>query len=657
MNLHWVDWVIVLVLLVLLSLGGYLTRTLVKGVADYLVAGRSVRRYLGLGSDAMQGFGVSTMLAFWQMNYEGGFASQWWYLLTPLAGILIILTGWGVCRLRETRAMTLGQLVEIRYSRRTRIVFGALMYTAGVLNMAIFPALAANFFIYYCGFPREFAFAGLSIPTALPLMVFLVGTSAAVCMVGGQVTLIVTDFIQSVFFNLMLVGIALVVFRTFTWEQAAAAFQAADNAEALLNPFSPKAAGDFNRMFFFMFVAYFMFYSVISWAPNSMLISSSRDAHEARMMRAMLYMRNLAMMGLGLFLLPLAAFVLMHHPDFSNQAAHVRGVLDGIANNEVRSEMVTPLAAIQILPRGMAGAFAGMVIFCFITSFDTYLLAWGGVLIQDVVIPLRGRPLEPRQHIRWIRLSVLAVAVFNIVFSMAFRQVDKIFMWMGISASVYLGAAGVILLGGIYWRRGTTTAAWTAMVVGAALSIGGFFYRICRGEDPNAWDGLEISFGIALTCIVLYGGVSLFQRRRTFDLEAMLHRRPAPDGGLPDEEDLSRSASSGRPPEGWPRRFVLWAPEVPRSDRVLIPIIVAVVGLIFAGIAATWVYNTHWRPITLSGWVWFWERYLYVMFAAGVAFLVWITIGGIRDLRRMFHSLKTEVVDQADDGTVGARRD
>ncbi len=640
MNLHWVDWVIVLVLLVLLSLSGYLTRTFVKGVADYLVAGRSVRRYLGLSSDSMQGFGVSTMLAFWQMNYEGGFASQWWYLLTPLAGILIILTGWGICRLRETRTMTLGQLVEIRYSRRTRIAFGTLMYAAGVLNMAIFPALAANFFIYYCGFPQDIAFAGLSIPTALPLMIFLVGASAAICMVGGQVTLIVTDFIQSLFFNLMLVGIALIVFRTFTWDQAATAFQAAENAEALLNPFSPKAASDFNRMFFFMFVSYFMFYSVISWAPNSMLVSSSRDAHEARMMRTLLYMRNLAMMGLGLFLLPLAAYVLMHHPDFSHQAAQVNTMLSGIANKEVRSEMITPLAAIHILPRGMAGAFVGMVIFCFITSFDMYLLAWGSVLIQDVVIPLRGRPLEPRQHIRWIRLSVLAVAIFNIVFSMTFRQVDKIFMWMGISASIYLGSAGAILLCGVYWRRGTTAAAWSAMIVGAALSVAGFFYRICYGDDPNAWDGLQISFGIALTCVALYVVVSLLQWRRAFDLNAMLHRQPGPAGGAPDNR---------------PRRFWQWAPEVPRSDRVLIPIIVGVVGLVFAGIAATWAYDAYWRPIPLPGWLWFWKRYLYVMFAAGVVFLVWITVGGIRDLRQMFRSLKTEEVDKADNGTVEPR--
>ena len=205
MNLHWIDWAIVAALLLVLNLSGYLTRKHVKGVADYLVAGRSVRRYLGLASDSMQGFGAGTMLAYWQMNYKAGFAAQWWYLLAPLVGILMALSGWGIYRLRETRVITLGQLVEIRYGRRTRILFGLLAYCSGVLNLAIFPALGAGFFVYFCGFPTAFAVAGVQVPTILPVMLLLVGSSLVMCLWGGQVTLIVTDFIQSVFFKTIIV--------------------------------------------------------------------------------------------------------------------------------------------------------------------------------------------------------------------------------------------------------------------------------------------------------------------------------------------------------------------------------------------------------------------------------------------------------------------
>ena len=491
MNLSTVDWVILGALFVLPLTAGYFCRRYAKGVAGYLVAGRNVGRYLGLGSDSMQGMGAITILAYWQMNYKSGFAGQWWYLLTPVAGILVALTGWGIYRFREIRAMTLGQLIGMRYGPRTRIFFGGLVYLAGVLNMGIFPAVGAGFFVYYCGLPPEIAIAGFELPTSFVLMLILVGAAVTLCFWGGQVTLVVTDFFQSLFVNVMLIGIMVVLYHIFRWEQFTAAFQSAPNGEALLNPFQTEGVSEFNQFFFFIHVYYWMIYSVISWSPNTMVVGDARDAHEARMMRVLLHVRNLAMMGLGLFVLPLAAFVLMNHPDFAGQAAEVNAAVGTVVNEQVRSQMVTPAAVALMLPVGLVGAFAGVVLFSFVTTHDTYLLAWGSVLIQDVIIPLRGKPLPREQHLKWIRASVLVVAIFIVLFSLLFQQVDNIFMFMDISASLYTGAAGVVLLGALYWKRGTTKAAWTAMITGAVLSLSGFVYRVI---DPAFLDGRIMAF-------------------------------------------------------------------------------------------------------------------------------------------------------------------
>ncbi len=89
------------------------------------------------------------------------------------------------------------------------------------------------------------------------------------------------------------------------------------------------------------------------------------------------------------------------------------------------------------------------MLFSFITTHDSYLLAWGGLLIQDVIIPLRGRALSPREHVLWLRGAVLGVAIFIVAFSTMFEQVDNIFMFMDISASLYTGGAGVVLLGAL----------------------------------------------------------------------------------------------------------------------------------------------------------------------------------------------------------------
>ncbi|TDI38769.1 MAG: hypothetical protein E2P02_20100 [Acidobacteria bacterium] len=623
MNLQPIDWAILAALFALPLAAAWLSRKYIKGVADFLVAGRSVGRYLGLGSDSMQAMGAVTILAYWQMNYKAGFAGQWWYLLTPMAGILVALTGWGIYRFRETRAMTLGQLVGMRYGERARIFFGAIAYLAGVVNMGIFPAVGAGFFVYYCGLPEVLPLGSVELPTTLLVMLIFVGAAVLLCLWGGQVALMVTDFLQSLFVNAMLVGIAVVVFRMFTWEQFADAYQSAPNGEALLNPFHAEGVSEFDQKFFFIFVYYWMIYSVLSWSPNSMLVSSARDAHEGRMMRVMLHVRNLAMMGLGLFLLPLAAFVLMHHPDFASEAAMVTTAIGNIANEQVQSQMLTPAAVAQILPAGLLGAFAGVVLFSFITTHDTYLLSWGSLLIQDVIIPLRGKPLSPEQHLRWLRILVLFVAAFIIAFSLMFIQVDNIFMFMDISASLYTGAAGVVLLGALYWRRGTRTAAWVTMIVGLGLSIVGFVYR---SLDPSFLDGRIMAFWVSVVCIVLYVVVSLLGKDPGFDLDALLHRAP-----------------------GTKRRPWRLGPEVRRGDRVLIPAIYVLVGLFLLLHLAIGAYN--WRyDIPVESWISFWPIYLYVMFGLGALFLIWITIGGFRDLFRLFRNLRVEVVDELDDG-------
>jgi SSS family solute:Na+ symporter len=614
-------------LFIALNLAGYLCRKYVKGVADYLVAGRSVGRYLGLGSDAMQGMGAITILAYWQMNYKSGFASQWWYLLTPVIGIIVALSGWGIYRLRESRAMTLGQLIEMRYSKRIRIFFGLLVYLGGILNMGIFPVIGAGFFVYYCGLSPELSIVGFQVPTVLPVMLVLVGSALALCFWGGQVTVVVTDFLQSIFINIMLICIMMSIFHMFSWDHFAQAFQSAPNSRALLNPFQSEGVSEFNMFFFFIWPYYWMIYSVISWSPNTITTSSARDAHEAKMMKVMLNIRNLAMMGLGLLVLPLAAFVLMNHPDFAGQAAQVTQAVEGIANEQVQSQMLTPAAVVHILPVGMLGAFAGVVLFSFITSHDSYLLSWGSILIQDVVIPWRGKSLNPQQHIKWIRISVLFVALFIIVFSMLFKQVDNIFMFMFISASLCTSAAGVVLLGGIYWRRATTMAAWVTMITGAVLSVLGF---IGRSYYPNILpDGSVITFWISVICIGLYVIVSYLDKDPRFDLNEMLNRK--------------QTAHT--------RRWWQWASEVPKGDRILISIIVGGITVFLAVYISVCVYNLCYSTPT-STWVSFWHIYLYTMFALGSAFLVWITIGGIRDLFRLFNNLKTEEVNEHDDGSV-----
>jgi len=634
MNFQLIDWLVLGVLFIAFNAGAFFCRKYIKGVADFLVAGRNVGRFLGSASDTMQGLGAITILAVWQMNYKAGFAGQWWGILTSVTGMILALTGWGIYRFRQTRAMTLGQFVEMRYSKRARLFFGILAYLSGVLNMGIFPVVSANFFVYYMGFPSEFSLAGMQIPTVLPIMVVLTASAVMICFFGGRVTIIVTDFVQAVFVNIMLIIITLVVYRMFTWDQFVETFKAAPNGDALLHPFRSEGVSEFNKWYFFIFV-YLLFYKVISWAPDTMQFGSAKDAHEAKMMRLIRCFRDIATSGLGLFLLlPLSAFVLMNHPDFAAKAAQVKQALAGITNEQVYSQMLTTAAVVHIIPAGLLGAFAGVVLAAFITTHDSYLLAWGGMLVQDVIIPLGIKPATPKQHLNWIRISVLIVAVITTLFSMFFRQVDNILMFFDISASLYVGASGVVLLGGLYWKRGTTTAAWVTMIVGAIMSIAGLIYR---SINPAFLNGTIMAFWIAILCLVIYVVVSYLDKKPDIDLDEILNRKKAGE-----DSTLNHHVK---------RRWFRWGSEVSKLDRIVISLVVAGLAIFLVTFISVCIYNL-WHDVPTDSWLRYWHIYLYVMFFIGFIFLTFIILGGFRDLFRLFKRLKAQTVDVEDDGSV-----
>ena len=156
-------------------------------------------------------------------------------------------------------------------------------------------------------------------------------------------------------------------------------------------------------------------------------------------------------------------------------------------------------------------------------------------------------------------------------------------------------------------------AAWVTMITGLALSAGGFVYRVI---DPTFLDGRIMAFWVSLICIVAYVVVSLLGRDPEFDLDGLLNREPG-------------------------KKHPWWrpGPEVPRGDRVLIPVIFGVMGLALTAHVIVGLVNAS-SDVPTSTWLAFWPRYLSVMFALGSAFLVWITIGGFRDLVRLLRTLQ-----------------
>ena len=64
-------------------------------------------------------------------------------------------------------------------------------------------------------------------------------------------------------------------------------------------------------------------------------------------------------------------------------------------------------------------------------------------------------------------------AYFPFFFSTIFTPKQYIQLWWLLTAAVFVGGAGAAIIGGLYWRRGTTAAAWTGALTGSTLAVAG----------------------------------------------------------------------------------------------------------------------------------------------------------------------------------------
>ncbi|MHB9070822.1 MAG: sodium:solute symporter family protein [Sedimentisphaerales bacterium] len=637
--MHWLDWILVVSFICLLALVAVRCMKFAGTVVNFLAAGRCAGRYVLSVSEGMAGCAVIGFVGAFEMYYKAGFSIAWWFLMTLAAYVVVSMSGWITYRFRQTRALTISQFLEARYSKRFRIFTGCLAYVSGILNLGIFPAVGARFFLYYCGFPDYITFAGLHISSFAMIMLFLLTCSVLSIFSGGQITIIITDCLQGLFCNIVFVIILVYLFFKFKWSAIVSVLSASPVNESMLHPFQATQTSDFN-VWFYIISTFTLFYTWMSWQGNMGYNNSAINPHEARMSKILSNWRSI---GLQLFALviPICAYTAMHHPDFIVQTHTAQIVLDGIGDKTIQTQMTVPVVLRALLPIGLTGLVCMVMFSAFVGNHNTYLHSWGSIFIQDVIMPFRKTPLSPQQHIKFLRWSILFVAVFIFIFSLLYKQNEYILMFMSFTGAIFLSGAGIVVIGGLYWKRGTTNAAWAAMIVGMLLSIAGAVIR--RIEPTFPVNSQWIFFITIIICCVVYIVISLLSKSDCFDFDYALKRGKyalAEDNIMADTE----------PVRGF-RALIAMGKEFTTWDKI---IYLASLGwtLLLSGIFVLGtIYNLIF-DVKLESWAIFWRIYIITMLVLTIIVTIWFVMGGIWDMNKMFQRLNVLVKDDRDDGTV-----
>ncbi|MCU0793300.1 MAG: sodium:solute symporter, partial [Opitutaceae bacterium] len=592
MHLTFLDWAIVASLILGLIVVTVWIRSYTRSVSDFLAANRCAGRYMLTLSEGMAAFGVASILANFEKFYQAGFAGYWWGMMLAPVSMLVAMSGWVAYRYRETRALTMAQFFEMRYNRRFRIFAGILTWISGLLNYGVFPGIVANFFIHFCGLPETIMIAGFEVRTLLPVMACFLGMALALVFGGGMVAVMVTDFIQAQFVNIVFLILMIAVFVKIGWGDTISALSATAPGKSLLDPFDQQDISDFN-FWFFAIIAFKSFYNCIGWQGTQGYNAAARTPHEAKMARVLSEWRN-GVTYLMLMLLPIAAYVILHHQGYGTEAAAARATLDGITDPQINSQLTVPVALLSFLPVGVVGLLAAAMVAAAVSTDDTYLHSWGSIFIQDVVLPFRKRPLSPRAHLNLLRGSIVFVAVFA-------------FCWSAIFPLRAMISGCSVAIIGI-----TLQAIWPK------------FPALLELAPKFPLNGAWLAMVAYATSIVSYVVVSLATCREPANLDRLLHRGAyaiAGEHSGPKNNGLSR----------W-RQMLGFTTDFTRGDSFIYYFKLSWTGawtLVF--IIGTILGLT--VGFTKNGWGNFWFTVIMISALVGTVTVVWFLWGGIKDLR------------------------
>ena len=306
----------------------------------------------------------------------------------------------------------------------------------GVLNMGVFFRAGGEFLVIMTGIPPGY----LEVTMTLLVILVLIYT-----VLGGMISVLVTDYLQFLVMGIGLVAVSLLVTAQVGWEQVVSAVER-EHGPGGFNPLTSEGMGPA----YVAWQALNQLAVVVTWQTVIQRVLSARDSRTARRV----YTRT-SFYFVGRFLIPafwgMAALAVLgaeHPPSASLQA------------------MPTFLAS--LLPSGLVGLVIAAMLAAEMSTDSSYLLTWSSILYNDLICSVRKEPFSEKSGLRLNRCIVLGIAGFLLLYGLWYQPPGRVWDYLSITANIYLSSIFVLLVACCYWK-GARAAGGIGAIVGGAL--------------------------------------------------------------------------------------------------------------------------------------------------------------------------------------------
>jgi len=456
--------ILVLYFIAMIGIGVAVVRRASRGLDSYFLAGNELPWYVLGVSNASAMFDITgTMWLVYNIFVYGG-KGIWLPWLWPTFNqvfLAVYLASW----IRRSNVLTGAEWITTRFGEGR----------GGELSrviVVVFALVSVTGFIAY-----DFQGMGKFTATFMPwdwspntYGIVIMAITAVYVLLGGMISVVLTDVAQFVIMALCSLAIAIIAMRDVTTEQIAAVVPAGwDNIffgtrmdldwSTLMPSLMGNVARDGYSIFGLFFIAMLfkgILVSIAGPAPNYDMqrILAAKNPREASYMSAVVSAALMPRwwMIAGITVLALhylgPAFKTMDSPDF---------------------EMVLPWVIKEKIPPFLLGLLLAGLLAAFMSTFSATLNAGGAYLVNDLYKRYVKKDATPRHYVGISWLAQIVILVVGILVGTQLTSINQITLWIVSSLWGGYTAANVLKW---HWYRFNGFGYFWGMLSGLAMALG-----------------------------------------------------------------------------------------------------------------------------------------------------------------------------------------
>jgi len=293
-------------------------------------------------------------------------------------------------------------------------------------------------------------FGSAPVPVLNVMMTALLAIVLCYTLLGGMVSVVVTDYMQ---FIVLSVGVGLSTLFIFHQVGLGAIAEAvvSHRGDEGLSPFLNT---NYGGLYLLWNLLLFLTASA-TWQTAAMRVSATRDAKTAMQMYRW---SSLTWMGRAIV------------PMFWGCAALA---LFGVTHDDpaLGTLGAMPRMLAQVVPVGIIGILVAGMLAAFMSTHDSYLLAWSSVLTQDVIAPLCRGELSQKARLAITRFLIILIGIFLLVWGLWYKLPGTMWDYLATTGTMYLSGTLALMVCGMYWKRANVTGAYCAIALGIIFPV------------------------------------------------------------------------------------------------------------------------------------------------------------------------------------------